>query len=932
MNELLSLAQAEGTQDSEGVFSIDPESAREKFREFGLEQEHDYVCVLYSALVDAGASYVDVEADSDDFILRADFYCSSHDLEQLFSLGAGSGSRHYFKLALGLQATLELKPSKVEVETWDGTAGGRLLLRQDGTDIERLTSSPWPDDRAGCRIHVRERPGLRTAQKYLGKRFLSVSTPEQALIRERCSRGLIPVTLNGEPITRNRQWGSCLAYVRVGTYRFDPRFLPELDPERPVIDFEHPEIFALFGLSRDSIWASQAELVVSGLSFDGWVLDAASYSLVVTEQLTADLSLTELVRDGRYEALREQLDQFLAKACETLFQGALSDEKPFQTSAGAVTYQIIKEIYEREGHLRVSQTVKETPEGPLTVLKNNRYIRLLFPRQKTVPEPNESIPAESYGDPSDFYRSIPGYVERTPEEKRLPPGDYLITHKIEEGSEVGILRECDEPYTNWNDKKFEPLALMSKQDIALPLPRGVVYRGVKPSLGIVARLYQEAMKKGCLSAAQKLDFLCYADKAKRAYRSELVYELSEFSRDDLPNLFEQILKSVKLATVGGSPVCLADLTTLDGPVARGKEASYPCYPRYTDKKLHFDQPSDETMLVDPFTFSQLKSLCFFAVKNYHIHRCGIIDKRGRFVCEPETVIRGHSVNSNRLSYKSSEGLTGYTDGNGIPVIAPSFTKALDFENGTAVVWDKPEQYQLIDVNGNIVSPTFTNIGSPDQRGRRKISSEKGWGYLNADGSILVSPRYGSILGLENDTFLVDEKMVVNSDGEPLSQFNTEPGVKLYEPLPNGLLVAAKEDKSGLLDGDGNWVVYPVYDHIWNLGEGRLALADQPGRWAVATTEGEPLTDFLYDFIFGPYSDGRLLARKESGYLYLDISGREALAGYTQAGVFSEGLAPVEIRKTSPGAFSYINPQGETVLEPRFSSAEPFSEGRAVVSP
>ena len=45
-----------------------------------------------------------------------------------------------------------------------------------------------------------------------------------------------------------------------------------------------------------------------------------------------------------------------------------------------------------------------------------------------------------------------------------------------------------------------------------------------------------------------------------------------------------------------------------------------------------------------------------------------------------------------------------------------------------------------------------------------------------------------------------------------------------------------------------------------------------------------------------------------------------------AGDFSEGLAPVEIG----GFVGYINRKGDTVIEARFTYAEGFRDGRALV--
>jgi hypothetical protein len=210
---LLDELKAAGKEDSAGAFTIDPRKAREKFREFGLGESHEYVCVLVSALIAGGATYLDIEADSDDFIVTSDFFASQHEMDQLFSLASGGhDSVHFFRLALGLQAALALKPHKVELVCWNGSHGSRLELGLGSLSVEPLEDAPWESGLVRSRLHVREKPGLRVVGRFVRKAIAQEATPEQQLIKERCKLAPVSIKLNGALLNEPPDLKGCTRY------------------------------------------------------------------------------------------------------------------------------------------------------------------------------------------------------------------------------------------------------------------------------------------------------------------------------------------------------------------------------------------------------------------------------------------------------------------------------------------------------------------------------------------------------------------------------------------------------------------------------------------------------------------------------------------------------------------------------------------------
>lgn len=183
---------------------------------------------------------------------------------------------------------------------------------------------------------------------------------------------------------------------------------------------------------------------------------------------------------------------------------------------------------------------------------------------------------------------------------------------------------------------------------------------------------------------------------------------------------------------------------------------------------------------------------------------------------------------------------------------------------------------------------------------------------------------------------------------------------------SGVAVVSVDGKYGAIDRSGRFVIQPTYEWIDSFEEGR-AIAYGDGGARVIDNAGRVLTDRAYPFI-AKYSDGRALFSDAGGlYGYLDLNGNEAIpARFRNGGDFSDGEAIVQtgereharidrdgrvlttypyayvggqpsdgllpFRREDSGPLGYIDKSGRVVIEPRFASAQPFRDGRAVVAP
>ncbi|MBV7506328.1 WG repeat-containing protein [Bacillus sp. sid0103] len=186
---------------------------------------------------------------------------------------------------------------------------------------------------------------------------------------------------------------------------------------------------------------------------------------------------------------------------------------------------------------------------------------------------------------------------------------------------------------------------------------------------------------------------------------------------------------------------------------------------------------------------------------------------------------------------------------------------------------------------------------------------------------------------------------------------------------NDLAIVGLMDKSGVINASGYFIVKPKYDTINPFAEGRAVVNDSQG-FKVIDESGKEITGKAYSIIVGEYKEGRIRAVKmdEHGeylYGYLNKRGNEVIPLiYESASDFEKGKAIVKtkdgtfqlidltgkvihsypyafvgnygeglltFKESIEGKSGYIDEQGKTVIEPKFSLAESFIDGRAIVS-
>lgn len=301
----------------------------------------------------------------------------------------------------------------------------------------------------------------------------------------------------------------------------------------------------------------------------------------------------------------------------------------------------------------------------------------------------------------------------------------------------------------------------------------------------------------------------------------------------------------------------------------------------------------------------------------------------------------------------SEGLFGFVDRRGEWVVPPTFYKAGDFRQGRAFVCDR-SLCGFIDESGRHVTPREFDDAGTFSEGLAPVRRGEKWGYLDLSGKVVIEPRFDE--ASEFSEGLAKVGIVKESSFDP--KFGGYTGRSTFR---------------GFIDRQGREVIGPKILDATSFVEGisvvrvpqgglcsdcyqyRLMKRDgefMPGRFdlasefsggrAVVTTadrsyvvdkKGSPIVELDHSYISDRTESWHRVTSLRFGYV--DVAGAVVLSHvYASAQPFSEGLAMVEgprERRVYPRRF--IDRAGSPVVEvpQEVSRALPFTDGLSLVS-
>ncbi|MCP2728899.1 WG repeat-containing protein [Limnofasciculus baicalensis] len=252
--------------------------------------------------------------------------------------------------------------------------------------------------------------------------------------------------------------------------------------------------------------------------------------------------------------------------------------------------------------------------------------------------------------------------------------------------------------------------------------------------------------------------------------------------------------------------------------------------------------------------------------------------------KPDTVHECPQSSISTLTPVKVEDKWGYKDQNGQLVITPQFEKAGKFSEGLAEV---------------------------------KIGSK--WGYIDQSGRVLIKPEFDKVWSFSEGQARVkfgDKSTYIDKTGKILF----DEASSFFE----GLARVKIGERYGYIDKTIQVVIPAQFDKAWNFSEG-LAVVKIGDRYGYIDKTGELVNQPRFEQAWS-FSEGMALVRISDKYGYIDKAGELVSQLFEEVGSFSEGLATVKINEK----WGYINKTGQLVIQPHFSVASNFCQGKASV--
>ena len=210
-----------------------------------------------------------------------------------------------------------------------------------------------------------------------------------------------------------------------------------------------------------------------------------------------------------------------------------------------------------------------------------------------------------------------------------------------------------------------------------------------------------------------------------------------------------------------------------------------------------------------------------------------------------------------------------------------------------------------------------------------------WGYINAKGKFVLPPAYEEAQDFHDNGLaimrLLDKAGVIDSKG----YFIVKPKYDTIQPFSEGRAIVNDRQGTKVIDESGKEITERAYSVIMpEYKEGRVAAAieDEHGQYVYGylNKRGKEVIPLLY-VSTSEFKDGKAIVKtKEGTFQLIDLTGK-VLKSFPYAFVGNYGQGLLSFKKTEDGKFGFIDEEGRIVIEPRFTDAEPFIEGRAIVA-
>lgn len=257
------------------------------------------------------------------------------------------------------------------------------------------------------------------------------------------------------------------------------------------------------------------------------------------------------------------------------------------------------------------------------------------------------------------------------------------------------------------------------------------------------------------------------------------------------------------------------------------------------------------------------------------------------------------------------------------LLLTSFTHARAQQGNSPrfLIWDERGKYGFIDAQGSVVIKPQFDGALPFTEGLAAVSINRKWGFIDTSGKVVVPLSYFAVAHFADGVAAVT---IEDGTSRPCGYIDHA-----------GRFVIKPRMKFVCRDFKEGFALVDVYDE--SAGESFDGYMNKKGELAIGGgyVRADPFSEGLALVV--SWSNSVFI--NAEGQTVIDLKGyggRDTLSDeYEPSGPFSEGLAEVGIKTASRygySRFGFVNKKGKVVFElpDKFRAEGPFQNGRAVV--
>lgn len=322
---------------------------------------------------------------------------------------------------------------------------------------------------------------------------------------------------------------------------------------------------------------------------------------------------------------------------------------------------------------------------------------------------------------------------------------------------------------------------------------------------------------------------------------------------------------------------------------------------YRDGDLWGFSDAKGNILVEPKYYSTYLLDDGFG-RTYQGELSGLVSPEGKVLAEPEYMYISMFKNG-LAAFRKDDTLSGYLNEQGQIAIPAQFEEAFDFEEGYAYV-KKDGQYHLIQPDGAIIK----TIGK--------------WMPFGSSEPYMTNPGYQTDKGFflvqdtENQSYFMG---LIDAKGNTV----LEPAWQSLSLPVNGIMVAQKGDKFGLIRTDGSVVVEMQYQYLYQIGANRYLAQQNVDAYSVIDQTGKIVVPADYSNISTGPGD-TYIAYKGEGVGLLDSNGKILIPMEYNSLIHSKNYL---IASKGEGKTGVISTTNQVLLPLEYDNIEVAAPGR-----